>query len=151
MAFDYRVTIKTDKYEAEIAVTTEHENATVTGSVGTVTIKQGVNDFTFTVTAEDGVTTKDYVLRVIADIVPPEAIPELDNAVKLYPNPVVDYLHLVTDIAIERVTIYDLTGRVVRQINQPANSIDLSDLSSGIYLLQATSAQGQSMQKFIKE
>lgn len=146
-AYDYRVSIKTDKYFANIVVTTEHPAATVTGD-GEQPIIKGVNNLTFTVTAEDGTTTKDYILRILADIV---SISEIESSVQFYPNPVVDYLYLKSDIAIEQVTIFDLTGKVVKQIKQPAPSIDLSDLSAGFYLLQVNTAEGASTQRFVKE
>jgi hypothetical protein len=147
-SYNFRVEIDTNAETANIVVTPKHPNATVTGQIDEQPIHNGQNVFTFTVTAEDGVTTEDYKLLVF---VRPVGISELDNAVKLYPNPVVDYLYLKSDIAIEKVIVYDLTGRVIRQINQPANSIDLSDLSSGFYLLQVNTTEGASTQRFIKE
>jgi hypothetical protein len=36
-------------------------------------------------------------------------------------------------------------------VKQPANSIDLSELASGFYMLKATTPEGEMMQKFIKE
>ena len=150
--YDYRLEgFKTDKGTAEIVVTTEDPKATVTGDIGEQPIKNGANNYTFTVTAEDGTTTREYTLRVMAEIIVPPAISEIDNAVQLYPNPVVDYLYLKSDVAIEKVTIYNLTGKVVKQIEQPGLSIDLSDFASGIYMLRVSSSQGETVKKFIKE
>ena len=151
----YRISIETTELTAEIVVITEDENATVEGA-GVQPLNEpnamgiSTTDFVFTVIAEDGVTTKDYDLRVIAQIDKP-AIAEITNEMALYPNPVSDYLYIKTDVVIEQVTIYDLAGKVVKQVKQPATSINLSDLASGFYMLKATTPQGEMMQKFIKE
>jgi hypothetical protein len=115
-------------------------------------VVKGTNNLTFTVTAADGITKQNYIIRVLVEIIPViPAISEIDNAVQLYPNPVVDYLYLKSDVAIEKVTIYNLTGKVVKQIEQPGLSIDLSDFASGIYMLRVSSSQGETVKKFIKE
>ena len=151
----YRVSIETTVQTAEIVVITEDENATVEGD-GIQPLNppnamgMSTTDLIFTVIAEDGVTTKEYELRINAKIDTP-AISEITNEMALYPNPVSDYLYIKTDVVIEQVTIYDLAGKVVKQVKQPANSIDLSELASGFYMLKANTPQGEMMQKFIKE
>ncbi|MCL2510851.1 MAG: T9SS type A sorting domain-containing protein [Bacteroidales bacterium] len=154
-SYDYRVeiTIPETKITIDIAVTPEHPKANVTGQIGEQPVNAtqvgAQNLYTFTVTAEDG-TEKDYTLMVFAKL-GATAISELNNAVQLYPNPVTEHLYMKSDVTIDRVVIYDLTGKVVKQVEQPGISVDLKDLSSGFYLLRVTTAQGEAMQKFIKE
>jgi hypothetical protein len=149
--YDYRVSVKTEGLLfVDIVVTPKHEKATVDGDIGVQPVNSGLssNDFVFTVIAEDG-TEKSYKLRVMADTKP--AVSEIGNVVQLFPNPVIDNLYLKSDITIEQVTIYDLTGRAVKQVQQPGLSIDLTDLASGFYLLKVKTSQGETMQKLIKE
>ncbi|MDR2971044.1 MAG: T9SS type A sorting domain-containing protein, partial [Bacteroidales bacterium] len=92
--------------------------ATVTGDTGEQPVEEGTNNFNFKVTAQDGVHFADYTLAVIIEVII-EAVSEIDNTVQLYPNPVIDYLYLKSDFPVEQVTVYDLTGRVVKQVKQP--------------------------------
>ncbi len=70
--------------------------------------------------------------------------------VKVYPNPVVDYLILEGNGDIE-VRLIDLQGTVVRSLNDGDNRINMSDLGSGIYLLEARSKEGFMRKKIIKD
>jgi len=148
MGYDYRVVLQTSTGIVDIVVTPNSAKATVEGEIGDQPVIKGTNNFTFTVIAEDG-TEQEYKLRVmVGDIV---AISEITNEMALYPNPVSDYLYIKSDVVIEKVTIYDLTGKMVKQVEQPGNSIDLSNFAPGFYLLKANTSQGEMMQKFIKE
>lgn len=66
----------------------------------------------------------------------------------LYPNPATNILHL--SHAIENVTIYDLTGRMVLHANIASAQIDVSKLQSGNYILKAITNGIEINQKFIK-
>lgn len=60
-----------------------------------------------------------------------------DNAIVLYPNPVKDNLTIETaGNAIEKVEIFDMTGKAVLQTK--ANTVSLSSLSNGMYLCKIT-------------
>lgn len=55
----------------------------------------------------------------------------------VFPNPVRDVLNIDSNIKVYSVFIYDLTGKVVQQnSNDALNRIDISNLKSGIYLVQ---------------
>ena len=147
--YDYMVQIETDKDIVDIVVTPEHELATVTGQKGEQPLKSGMNTYRFTVTAEDE-TEREYVLLVGATII--VSISEVDNTtIKLFPNPVSDNLYITSEYTVEQITIYDLTGKMVKQVNQPGTSVNLSDLSAGYYMLKVTTEQGDAMHKFVKE
>ncbi|OAB77380.1 fibronectin type III domain-containing protein [Cochleicola gelatinilyticus] len=68
-------------------------------------------------------------------------ISEFDTTVvTFYPNPVTDVLNFSSEKTIDRIEVYSLTGQKVfaTTINATSGRINLSDLSSGLYLLQAT-------------
>jgi pectate lyase len=70
----------------------------------------------------------------------------------LYPNPVTDQLYLSSsDQKIKNVTIYSLNGSLVKSIKNEVDSIDVSDLTSGNYLVKVTTDQGSFTQKIIKK
>ncbi len=70
----------------------------------------------------------------------------------LYPNPVTNQLYLSTsDQKIENVTIYNLTGALVKSIKNEVESIDVSNLKTGNYLVKVTTDQGSFTKKIIKK
>ena len=83
------------------------------------------------------------------------ATPTLDLAnLSIYPNPVSDKLNINYKENISNLTVYDLSGRSVKSLttNNSNNSIDVSDLKSGTYLLRIeTENKNVSTVKFIKK
>lgn len=72
----------------------------------------------------------------------------------VYPNPVSDVLNVDYNENISNLTVYDLSGRSVKSFttNNSNNSIDVSDLKSGIYMLRIeTENKKVSTVKFIKK
>jgi pectate lyase len=69
----------------------------------------------------------------------------------LYPNPVTNQLYFSSsDQKIENVTIYNLMGALVKTISNVSDSIDISNLTAGSYLVKTTTDQGSFVQKIIK-
>jgi beta-glucanase (GH16 family) len=58
------------------------------------------------------------------------------------PNPVKDVLNIQNDAGIKSLTIYDSLGKSVFSIDSPQNSINLSNLNEGLYLLQFINNDG---------
>lgn len=71
------------------------------------------------------------------------------DAVVLYPNPVTNYISL--NVAIQSANIIDLKGKVVKTNITETDSLDVSDLQSGTYILKGITRDGKSVvKKFIK-
>ncbi|RRA89299.1 T9SS type A sorting domain-containing protein [Paenimyroides viscosum] len=75
---------------------------------------------------------------------------ELSNIV-LYPNPTVDKIFWAQNIAIEKVTVFDMNGKQILSQKVSDFSLDVSHLSSGTYLIKLESDQGFYNSKFIKK
>ncbi|MEN8886579.1 MAG: PQQ-dependent sugar dehydrogenase [Winogradskyella sp.] len=78
------------------------------------------------------------------------------NAISVFPNPAKNELHLDfsnTTIQISSIVIYDIQGKAVKNIlrnNQTIQTIKVSDLSKGIYIMKMKSINGtSSTQKLI--
>jgi uncharacterized delta-60 repeat protein len=73
------------------------------------------------------------------------------NTFVIYPNPVQDVLHLQANnfSIIKAVKIYDLQGKVV--IQDTNDTINVSNLSKGLYIVKIISEEGEFTKKFIKE
>ncbi|WP_333601058.1 T9SS type A sorting domain-containing protein [Flavobacterium sp.] len=64
---------------------------------------------------------------------------ELSQKIVVYPNPTTATIYFQTDTALldEKVSIYNLSGQLVSQKQITAdNSLDLSALQAGVYLIQ---------------
>lgn len=69
----------------------------------------------------------------------------------VYPNPVDFTLNIRFDKPITGISIYEPNGKIVLEINHPDNGIDVSALSSGLYLM-TVAADGELHQtKFVKQ
>ncbi len=69
----------------------------------------------------------------------------------LSPNPARDFLQLETAEDITEIKLYDLAGRITFEQKNPGKVINLQTLSSGVYLLEATTAKGVLREKVVKE
>lgn len=84
---------------------------------------------------------------------PTLSTPHLDttNDLVISPNPVQDILHLQTNAAtiIKTVQIIDLQGKVI--VEDKNESVDVSKLSKGVYIVKIETEKGEVTKKFIKE
>jgi hypothetical protein len=71
-----------------------------------------------------------------------------ENSIRLYPNPVQDYMIIESDKEIKQIKIINMAG-VARIIKNPDNRIHTSDLEKGIYLIILKDEQGNSYQQRI--
>jgi len=74
--------------------------------------------------------------------------------VRLYPNPFSDVITITSDQnLIESVKVYDLKGVLLYQTrdNSTEVNVNLSNLSSGIYLIKTASPNGETMHKVVKK
>lgn len=70
---------------------------------------------------------------------------------RIYPNPVSETLFITSEnITIETITIFDLNGRQILKTTGESQ-IDLYSLVWGVYFIEIGTAEGKSIQKFIKK
>jgi hypothetical protein len=75
----------------------------------------------------------------------------LKNDIIIYPNPASKQLNInVSQNEIDEVSIYNLLGQTVITVKNN-NSIDISGLPNGIYIVRVTQGQNKNTQKFVKE
>lgn len=79
---------------------------------------------------------------------------ELDtNDIIISPNPVYDILTISGDSynSSDQVSIYDLAGQLINvSINDASKSINVSNLNSGMYIIQISNGINQTSRRFIK-
>lgn len=90
----------------------------------------------------------DWTPQTITYTIGGTSVEDLSSKLKIYPNPVVNILN-VTGMDIESVSIYNLTGAKVH--TGTSNSIDVSNLSKGTYVVKAIDQNGEvAISKFSK-
>ena len=94
--------------------------------------------------------TLDY--KLFFQGIPLLATPDfLVSDIILYPNPVSDQLFISSEnTIIENITVYSLTGKIVLDLENETNSIDVSALTNGVYIIELSTAKGKSINKFVK-
>ena len=72
--------------------------------------------------------------------------------VTLYPNPAKDIARISSAESVDLVRVFDLTGRIVKQASpSKANfSLDVADLSKGVYLVKLNAGNKETTTKLIK-
>lgn len=75
---------------------------------------------------------------------------ELNSAdFRVYPNPATNQLHVDSHLPITRINVYHINGQLVEVIDY-AESMDISQLESGAYILGIISEGAESFNRFIK-
>lgn len=73
-----------------------------------------------------------------------------EDSVILYPNPTMNIVNFSSNLPIDKVYVYDVYGKlIIKTLN--INSIDLSQLNSGIYIVKIISNEIISNRRVIKE
>ncbi|SHK13931.1 YCF48-related protein [Epilithonimonas mollis] len=71
--------------------------------------------------------------------------------IKIYPNPVIDFLHFDSQDKIKEVKIFDSNGRLIKMLSLLNNSsVDVTSLTTGIYYLEAETDTKSQRFKIIK-
>ena len=75
------------------------------------------------------------------------------NALTVYPNPVVDILSIRYNEEITAISVYDLSGRLVKQItpNQTEVEVNMSELAAAMYIVKVSAGGNQTEIKVIKK
>lgn len=77
------------------------------------------------------------------------------QSVKIYPNPATERINIEVDDKIQSITIFDVKGRLVKNIQESGISngkiIDVSDLSTGMYIVKVKTTTSKFINKIIKK
>ncbi|WP_431109263.1 T9SS type A sorting domain-containing protein [Winogradskyella poriferorum] len=100
----------------------------------------------------------DFNPPIITNTVNTEVVESLSidevsaEIVKLYPNPAKNMIQMTSNQVIESLMVIDINGRVLQilEILTTDYSLDISNLSKGVYFLELQSGESKSTKKFIK-
>ena len=79
-----------------------------------------------------------------------------NNEIILFPNPVNDYVQIQTDnMYIETISVFSISGQMVKQFDIRSDnsmiSLDINELSEGVYMIMVKSENAVWMKKLIKQ
>ena len=106
-------------------------------------------------TKENGITSGTYPTDVAAI---PSALMlftlsttdfNIENVI-MYPNPAQDYITISNSSTVNKVVIHDVTGKEVMRTNIVNNRVNISQLKSGMYLVNLVGNQGNIVKKLLK-
>ncbi|NDW09440.1 T9SS type A sorting domain-containing protein [Dysgonomonas sp. 520] len=96
--------------------------------------------------------TTNTFLFYISLTYPTSGIGEVQStSFTVYPNPVTETLYISSEVEVENVDVYSITGTLVQRIKGNVNAIDMSNLVSGSYIVNVKTAQGAHKQVVIKK
>ncbi|MDF1671936.1 MAG: T9SS type A sorting domain-containing protein [Vicingaceae bacterium] len=73
------------------------------------------------------------------------------NKINIYPNPVKNHLNIESKNTVEKIQIFDITGKLVLEPISRLNSIYLNELVRGIYFIKIETENGVAIEKIIKK
>lgn len=78
---------------------------------------------------------------------------ELADEINLYPNPTSSILNITTTADVQAVRVMSINGAVVKDIRnfRQGNTIDVSDLTPGFYIISMETPNGVVNKKFVKQ
>lgn len=62
----------------------------------------------------------------------------------IYPNPFTDIITVSGDVELQSVVVYDLSGKIIKQLKGSEKTISLHDLTSGVYMVKLNMKNGNS-------
>jgi hypothetical protein len=90
------------------------------------------------------IANRDSVYRIVPrnldDITSMKDISQ--EMISISPNPASEFITIVSDIHLEFVEIYDLTGRIVNKFNENFDRIPVNKLSEGFYIINIHTNDG---------
>ena len=78
---------------------------------------------------------------------------EFDHYFSLSPSPAQDVLHIVSKdpLVISSVNLYNALGQLIFVATNPNQSIDVSNLKTGMYFIKINAEKGSAISRFVKE
>lgn len=74
-----------------------------------------------------------------------------EESIRVYPNPANDFFEIQSKNQLDKVEIYDLRGTIILTQKEQTDRVDVTGLSSGIYLMKLTSGNQQVVKRVVVE
>jgi hypothetical protein len=75
-----------------------------------------------------------------------------NNAISVYPNPAEDMLYIASNNTTTDVAIIDVVGNLVKEYKNAGQSVNVSDLTTGVYIVRVSNINGEIVStRFVKK
>jgi hypothetical protein len=74
-----------------------------------------------------------------------------NNKTEIYPNPTSNQLSIDTELNINELSIIDITGKIIMETKENTNTINVTDLPSGVYFIKLITDEKLITKKFVKQ
>jgi hypothetical protein len=91
----------------------------------------------------------DYVKVYQEAVVSTEDDFNLDNTIRVYPNPASGKIYVTAKVAPSSLAIYDAFGKLILRKVEDTESIDVSGLTAGVYFIEIYSSNEKVVKKVI--
>ncbi|WP_265428771.1 T9SS type A sorting domain-containing protein [Chryseobacterium sp. YIM B08800] len=75
---------------------------------------------------------------------------DVSSIIAIGPNPTTEYLNVLTELKINKVEIFDMSGKKMNSVLE-GNRINVKNLNPGSYLINLETKNGKTTEKFIKK
>ncbi len=72
-----------------------------------------------------------------------------DLGIGIYPNPASDRLHIKSEIVIRSLSIYNISGQLMKEVSVNFDNINIEGLATGMYFISMETDLGNNTQKLI--
>lgn len=149
MDVDRNVAINASEVVANQTVSAQIEQIAAS-KIALTTDEFGKASFTAAQTGKYGIRSGIDAAQVISGLVTNSFIPDNNAIVSVYPNPFTHQLRLNSSIQIDNIELFTIGGTLVFEQQNPPSELDLSRLSSGLFLLQIKSGTQLFRLKIVK-
>ena len=122
--------------------------------------KDAATNADFSVTVAEDAVTEDLTALTAVDAngnflqyTPPLSVNDVNVELTMYPNPADQFISVKSNEVLSGIRVIDMTGKEVirKSIQSNDYTIDLGNLNTGIYFLEATSKGASKTMRFIKK
>ncbi|WCO01862.1 T9SS type A sorting domain-containing protein [Psychroserpens ponticola] len=113
------------------------------------------------ITVENDTSTKNYQYDIMGNRISTTTSSATLNiednniiyTLTIHPNPTDSKVYLTNNknLTIKNISIYSIDGRLIRVIYKNFETIDISNISSGLYLFEIVTDKGNVVERIIKE
>ncbi|NIF06983.1 T9SS type A sorting domain-containing protein [Chryseobacterium sp. Tr-659] len=97
------------------------------------------------------IITNTFTTKVQNTVLATAEINKNDEGFTVYPNPVKEVLYIKSKQEIFKAEIYDVAGRIINSTPVKENSVNVSGLSKGNYIIKVFTKDKATVHKFIKD
>ncbi|WP_267405985.1 MULTISPECIES: T9SS type A sorting domain-containing protein [unclassified Chryseobacterium] len=83
-----------------------------------------------------------FTINMLSNVLSTSAMVKKDKAIKVYPNPFTDSITISDVSNVKSLSITDISGRLIKTIDKPSQTLYLEDLKQGMYLITLFKSDG---------